>query len=124
MTLSKGKYDDDPGFCRPSLLACLRTGLLHTKVGVRRAASHCVSEMVLAYSKRVKDFRDAGIESTLRNMYGPGSLSMLTAHHISHLSWQQGMEDDVEVRKQVCEALIRIGYRDAADHGEDAMLDT
>lgn len=124
VTLAKGKYDDDPGFCRPSMLACVRNGLQHAKVGIRRSASHCVADMVLVYGKRIKDFRDAGIESTLRNMYGPGMLSQLTAHHISGLSWQPGMEDDPETRRQVAEALMRIGPRDAKENEENEVVMT
>ncbi|EJD53296.1 ARM repeat-containing protein [Auricularia subglabra TFB-10046 SS5] len=117
VTLAKGRSDQDLGFCDPPMLARIRAGLQHPQVLVRRIASKCAAELLLLNTRRMRDFRDANIESTLRHMHGPGHASQ-HSFHIARVNWQPGMEEDDEVRKNVSDALMRLGhgYRETEDY--------
>jgi len=105
--------ESDHRISRPGILASLRNNLQHAKVPVRRAAALCIVHLLSESPKRLhKEFRDAGIESTLRNMYGNGHTSLSGTPSSSGL--QMGKEDDREVREYVSAALRELANPEPA----------
>ena len=91
------------------ILQSLRVCLSDAKVDVRRPAVVCICELIRANPRSYKEFRDSGIESTLRHIcdYGGGFMSSSPTstrfhHHHSH---HIGIEDDREVKSKAKEAL-------------------
>lgn len=111
----------------PRILASLRSCLVDTKVEIRRPAASCVLELVRSNPRAHREIREAGIESTLRNMcdFGGSGLGgvisggggMMMSRSLSGGSnvsvtgsvtgrpFHMGAEDDREVKEKVRDAL-------------------
>lgn len=98
----------DNCLARKRLLAGIKECLQDPKVEVRRETIRTVSLFVKANPRRHSELREAGIDKTLRLMYG-ANVSTGTMNNAMHNA-QMGYEEDQQVRAEVKKSLMVLDF--------------